>query len=82
MPDITGTPRAFSVTFSRTEVLAFMDRWPGSGMPDCAITFDFDNEGDLCNVSVDYDGSDILALSHDASVFAASHFDCHYLARG
>jgi hypothetical protein len=81
MPKITGTPRAYSVTFCRTEVLEFRDRWPCSGLPDCAITFEFDAAGDLVDVSTDYDGRDILALSQDASNFAASHFELPYLAR-
>lgn len=65
MPSIKGN----SVKFSKVEVEAFKRRWPGSRMPDRAVTFVMDSTGDLVDIlpySYRYDGSDLAALSEDA----------------
>lgn len=58
-----------TVIVSRAEVQAFRRRWPCSGLPDRKIAFEFDTDWNLVDISTDYDGPDILALSQDASDF-------------
>lgn len=62
----------YSVTVSANEVSEFKDRWPCSGLPERSIGFQFDKRnGDLVDIwgTGDYDGDDLLALSHDAQAY-------------
>lgn len=62
----------YRVTVSAAEVEAFSRRWPGSGLSGrYAFTFDH-RSGDLIDVDgAEYDGPDLLALSHDAQAYGA-----------
>jgi hypothetical protein len=61
----------YTVQVSRREVLAFLDRWPGAGLPCRAISFQFDKRsGDLVDVCPDtVDGPAAVALSQDAQTY-------------
>ena len=69
-----ANPRVFDggcfvrVSMSAREVAAFKRSWPGSGLPNRGITFEFDKRnGDLVDLRPsNVDGSDALALSQDA----------------
>lgn len=65
----------YTVRVSANDVYAFKRRWPGSGLPDRAIRFQFDkSNGDLVDISPDssaFDGPDLLALSQDAQAYGA-----------
>lgn len=55
----------------RAEVEAFRDRWPGSNLPDRAVSFTFASNGDLVDMEPsNMDGDDVLALSQDAQEVA------------
>lgn len=72
------------VTVSAEEVRAFRAKWPGSALPARGISFTFDAEnGDLVDLqgAGNYDGSDLLALSQDASSYAAERLGRPDLAR-
>jgi hypothetical protein len=60
------------VCVSEWEVYHFKSRWPGSGIPDTRMTFDFDKRnGDLVDIyPMDVDGSDVVALAEDAQNYA------------
>lgn len=66
------------VDVSRADVERFRSRWPGSGMPIAPVTFVFEASGDLVDITssnrkmMEYDGSDMVALSQDAQEYAAS----------
>jgi len=74
MPEIIPNGKTYAqVRYCRTEVMEFANRWPGSQLPDCEITFDLArSSGDLLDISVEYDGADILALSEYAKEFLLS----------
>ena len=63
----------YNVSVSRAEVEAFKRSFPCSGLPDKAITFQFDHRnGDLVDIWPDssrFDGSGLLALSQDAQAY-------------
>jgi hypothetical protein len=65
----------YSVSVSRAEVEAFKAKWPCSGLPDRAVTFQFDKRsGDLVDIwpnryARKFDGSAAVALSEDAQEF-------------
>ena len=67
----------YSVSVSRREVEDFKALWPCSGLPDAAVTFQFDKRnGDLVDItsrvgSDRWDGSAALALSQDAQAYGA-----------
>ena len=73
------------VTVSREEVSAFKSSWPCSGLATRSIGFLFDKRnGDLVDVwgqGKKNDGAAMLALSHDASNFAAKKLGLPQLAR-
>lgn len=58
----------FTVTVLRREVEAFKRQWPCSGLPDRAITFQFDKRnGDLVDVRPDdLNGDGVKGLLEDA----------------
>ena len=58
------------VKVTKQEVLDFKNTWPCSGLPDRAITFCFERNGDLVDIEPDYmDGEALTALSYDAQDF-------------
>lgn len=57
------------VACSADDVRAFRRTWPGSGLHG-AVSFTFEHNGDLVDVSTSYDGRDIAALSQDAQTYA------------
>lgn len=58
------------VTVSRIEVSAFADTWPSNNLQDKAISFEFENNGDLIDMSPrTLDGPDVAALADDARTF-------------
>ena len=62
----------FRVQVSTREVEDFKRHWPCSGLPDCAVTFEFDKRnGDLVDLICrrEFDGSAALALSEDAYTY-------------
>jgi hypothetical protein len=67
----------YTVSISRQEVEEFKDRWPCSGLPDRAISFQFDKRnGDLVDIfpyryAHLFDGPAALALSQDAQEYGA-----------
>lgn len=66
------SPDGSRVTVTRKEVEAFKDSWPCSGLPDKAITFEFDKKGNLVGIQPDsseFDGPALLALSQDAQTY-------------
>lgn len=63
----------YSVVATRDGVDHLRSRWPCSRLPDMPIRFEFEANGDLVGVSVEYDGEDILALSQSAGDFG---MDC------
>jgi len=72
---ITSINKDFlTVTVSRYTVAEFKRQWRGSDLLTEEISFTFRrNNGDLVDIQmnqVDYDGADLLALSHDAGNFA------------
>jgi hypothetical protein len=56
------------VTIDEWGVHEFKQQWPGSGIPDTNVSFIFEKRnGDLVDLHpYELDGSDVLALSHDA----------------
>ncbi len=60
------------ITVSRSEVEAFADTWPCSGLPHRGISFTFNaRNGDLVDLApADIDGEALVALSEDAFHFA------------
>jgi hypothetical protein len=82
-----GPGYGYSVTVLAQEVYNFTRQWPGSILPDRAITFSFDSCGDLIDVTPydltpqESDGPDLLALSQDASAYAAKRTKRPELAR-
>jgi hypothetical protein len=70
---------AYNVSVSRAEVEAFKRQYPCSGLPDKAITFQFDaRNGDLVDIWPDsskFDGSGLLALSQDAQAYGRERID-------
>lgn len=67
-PSVLDGGAFVSVTMSAREVAAFKRSWPASGLPDRAITFEFDkSNGDLVDLRPrSVDGSAAVALSEDA----------------
>ena len=67
----------YSVLVSRRDVEAFKRIYPCSGLPDRAITFQFDRRnGDLVDIWPDshtFDGPGLLALSQDAHAYGERH---------
>ena len=67
----------YNVVVSRREVEIFKRSYPCSGLPDRAITFQFDKRnGDLVDIwpnSHTFDGSGLVALSHDAQAYGEHH---------
>ena len=63
----------FSVTVGKRDVSAWKQRWPASGLPDRAITFQFDKRsGDLVDIYPSgIDGEAAAALSRDAAYVGA-----------
>lgn len=63
----------FTVSVSRREVEAFKRNWPCSGLPDRAVSFQFDKRnGDLVDLWPDtLDGEAAVALSADACAYGA-----------
>lgn len=63
----------YNVSVSRAEVEGFRSRWPCSGLPDRAVTFQFDKRnGDLVDIwpyAEKWDGDAAVALSHDAQEY-------------
>lgn len=56
-----------TVIVSRAEVAAFRSKWPCSNLPDRAITFFYDHNGDLVDLHPgNIDGPDVVALCEDA----------------
>ena len=67
---IPDAPAAgFAVVVTVWGVEAFKDRWPCSQLGNGPIRFEFESNGDLCGMSRDVDGPDVLALSEDAQRF-------------
>ena len=65
----------YSVSVSAREVEDFKSRWPCSGLPDHAVTFQFDKtNGDLVDIwpsaiADQFDGDAAIALSQDAQAY-------------
>lgn len=74
---------AVNVNVSRAEVAAFNRAWPASSMPTRAVCFQFDKRnGDLIDLwGPKNDGPALLALSHDASNYAAKRLSLPQLER-
>lgn len=75
-----------NVNVSAREVEDFMRRWPCSGLRGRALCFQFDTRnGDLVELwgaRDDEDGPALVALSEDASNYAAKRFKMPQLERG
>jgi hypothetical protein len=55
------------VRVSPEEVAAFNATWPCSKLPECPITFEFDERGDLVDMDpFTIDGPEAVALAEDA----------------
>ena len=62
----------YAVKVSRQEVEAFAETWPCCRLPRRAITFYFNNNGDLVDLYPDgVDGPEAVALSEDAQAYGA-----------
>jgi hypothetical protein len=60
------------VTVSAEQVRYFNSTWPCSPIPVEPITFEYDSQGNLCDIlsetpSEEFDGDALLALSEDAA---------------
>jgi hypothetical protein len=64
------------VCVSRDDVADFRSQWPCSGLPDKAMWFEFESNGDLVDVgpmdTSRFDGPDLLALSQNAQEYLES----------
>jgi len=69
----TDSGSLFTVGVSRREVEAFKSQYPCSGLPNRAISFQFEKRnGDIVDIWPDssgFDGSGLLALSQDAQAW-------------
>ena len=69
----TDNGSSFTVGVSRREVETFKAQYPCSGLPNRAISFQFEKHtGDIVDIwpdSSSFDGSGLLALSQDAQVW-------------
>ena len=61
------------VTVSAQEVDEFKNRWPCSELPDKAIKFLFDKNGDLLDVSTSVECGSVAALAEDAWEYAKNY---------
>lgn len=63
----------YTVMATRWDVEAFNNQWPCSGLPNRAITFQFDKRnGDLVDIRPDserFDGPALVALSQDCQAY-------------
>ena len=59
----------FSVVVTADGVIWFKSSWPCSRMGSGPVRFEFSANGDLVDISRDWDGEDVLALSQDAQEF-------------
>lgn len=69
----TFYPHQITVEVCRTEVLDFRKRWPGSDIPDAAVTFHFSRQGelqDIDGIASECQGPALAALVEDAWSFA------------
>lgn len=71
----SGGDTGYAVTLSRREVMEFKTRWPASGLPNVGVTFHFQSNGDLVDITPYrmahlFDGPAAVALSQDAQEYA------------
>jgi hypothetical protein len=70
---VQKTPSGVIVELSEDYVETFLETWPAHGIYVEKMSFEFDENGNLIDMSSNQDGPVVLALSHEAQVLAIAN---------